>query len=266
MSDEALAPDAGVEYPSSDGRPVAETPLHFERLSDARHALTQRFKSRLDVYVGPNMLVYDRQGDPTRSLSPDLFVAFGVEERERDVYKLWEDPAPAFVLELTSKSTHREDERKKARYSRWGGGGVLPLRPPGRVRQAAAPGLRAYRGRSATAPWPPTVLPNGKPGFASRTLGLGLWLDGSVLRFYDPETGQNLLTPMEVEADLREAEAGLRESLAGRWESLAGRWQAEAVGWESLAGRWQAEAKRVPDRSRAGRGEVARVRGEAAPA
>ena len=242
MSDEALAPDAGVEYPSSDGRPVAETPLHFERLSDARHALTQRFKSRLDVYVGPNMLVYDRQGDPTRSLSPDLFVAFGVEERERDVYKLWEDPSPTFVLELTSKSTRGEDECKKARYSRWGVAEYFLYDPRAEYVKPPLQGFEltggVYRAMATD------VLPNGKAGFASGTLGLGLWLDGLVLRFYDPETGQNLLTPMEVEADLREAEAGLRESLAGRWESLAGRWQAEAVGWESLAGRWQAEAKR----------------------
>ena len=210
MSDEALALDAGVEYPASDGRPVAETPLHHARLADARHALTQRFESRPGVYIGPNMLVYDRQGDPTQSLSPDLFVAFGVEERERDVYKLWEDPAPAFVLELTSKSTHGEDERKKARYSRWGVAEYFLYDPRAEYVKPPLQGFEltggVYRAMATD------VLPNGKAGFASRTLGLGLWLDGLVLRFYDPEAGRNLPTPMEAEAGWQEAEAKWRES------------------------------------------------------
>ena len=214
MSDEALALDAVVEYPTSDGRPVAETPLHYWRLSDAANALAERFESRPHVYVAANMLVYDRQGDPTSSLSPDLFVAFDVEDRERDVYKLWEDAAPSFVLELTSKSTHREDDAKKARYSRWGVAEYFLydpraeyVKPPLQGFELAGGGYRAM----ATA-----VLPNGKPGFASGTLGLGLWLDGSVLRFYDPETGRNLLTPMEAETARREFETRWRESEARR--------------------------------------------------
>ena len=32
---EAPVVDASVEYPTSDGRPVAETPLHYSRLADA---------------------------------------------------------------------------------------------------------------------------------------------------------------------------------------------------------------------------------------
>lgn len=40
--------------------------------------------------------------------------------------------------------------------------------------------------------------------------------DGSVLRFFNPETGRNLLTPTEVEAGLREAEAKWREDGTGR--------------------------------------------------
>ena len=226
MSDEALALDAGVEYPASDGRPVAETPLHHARLADARHALTQRFKSRPGVYVGPNMLVYDRQGDPTQSLSPDLFVAFGVEERERDVYKLWEDPAPAFVLELTSKSTHGEDERKKARYSRWGVAEYFLYDPRAEYVKPPLQGFEltggVYRAMATD------VLPNGKAGFASRTLGLGLWLDGLVLRFYDPETGRNLPTPMEAEAGWQEAEAGRQEAEAKWRESETRRRELEA--------------------------------------
>ena len=80
---EAPAFDADIEYPTSDGRPVAETPLHYRRLADAAHALTTLFDSQASVYVGVNMLVYDEPGNPKRHLSPDIFIAFGVEDRYR---------------------------------------------------------------------------------------------------------------------------------------------------------------------------------------
>ena len=241
MIDEALALDAGVEYPASDGRPVAETPLHYQRLADARHALATRFESRPGVYIGANMLVYDRQGDPTRSLSPDLFVAFGVEDRDRDVYKLWEDASPAFVLELTSKSTHAEDERKKARYSRWGVAEYFLYDPRAEYVKPPLQGFElaggSYRAMATG------VLPNGKAGFASRTLGLGLWLDGYVLRFYDPETGLNLLTTMEAETDRRKAHADRDKAEAKSRKAEADREEAEAKSRKAEADRDKAEAK-----------------------
>ena len=185
---EALTFDAGVEYPTRDGRPVAETPLHYRRLADAAHALTMRFESHPGAYVGVNMLVYDERGNPRRHLSPDVFVAFDVADREREIYKLWEDECPAFVLEVTSKTTRREDRRKKSRYARWGVPEYFLHDPRGEYIKPALKGFElsgtGYR-KMATA-----VLPNGKAGFPSKTLGLGLWLDGSVLRFYDPETAE----------------------------------------------------------------------------
>ena len=217
---EALVADANVEYPTSDGRPVAETPLHYRRLADASHALGMRYESQPGAYVGVNMLVYDQPGNPTRHLSPDLFVAFGVEgrEREREIYKLWEDAAPSFVLEVTSKTTHGEDERKQARYARWGVGEYFLYDPRAEYVKPPLQGFRlegrAYRAMATG------ILGNGKRGFASEALGLGLWLDGAVLRFHDPETGRNLLTPREVERLKAESDA--------RAEAEAARADAEA--------------------------------------
>lgn len=86
-----LAVDDGIEYPTRDGRPVAETPVHYWYLFDVAHALFAHYETRPGVYVGVNMMVYDERGNPRRFLSPDIFVAFGVADRERDIYKLWED-------------------------------------------------------------------------------------------------------------------------------------------------------------------------------
>ena len=241
---EALVDDAGVEYPTSDGRPVAETPLHYRRLADAAHVLGRRFGPRPDAYVGANMLVYDEPGNPARHLSPDLFVAFGVEDREREIYKLWEDEAPSFVLELTSKSTHREDERKKARYASWGVDEYVLYDPRG---EYAKPPLQGFRrtGRGYRAV-PTGILANGRPGFASDVLGLGLWLDGDglVLRFHDPATGRDLPTPGE-EAARADAEAGRADAEAARADAQTARADAQTARAHGEAGRADAEAGRA---------------------
>ena len=214
---EAPVADASVEYPTSDGRPVAETPLHYRRLEEAWHALGMRFESQPGAYVGVNMLVYDEPGNPRRHLSPDLFVAFGVEDREREIYKLWEENAPSFVLEVTSKTTSGEDEQKKVRYARWGVDEYFLYDPRGEYVKPPLQGFgrsdRTYR------PMATDILGNGKPGFVSEALGLGLWLDGSVLRFHDPETGRNLSTPREAEAKAA-AEAALRHRLEAQLAEL----------------------------------------------
>lgn len=209
---EAQALDDGVEYPTSDGRPVAETPLHYRRLADAAHALNMRFESHPGSYVGVNMLVYDQRGNPTRHLSPDIFVSFGVADREpeREIYKLWEDPSPAFVLEMTSKTTRHEDRRKKARYARWGVAEYFLYDPRGEYTKPPLKGF-ALSGSGYRA-MEPEILSNGNLGFPSKTLGVGLWLNGSVLRFYDPGTARDLPTPKETE--VRAAAAEMRAAAA----------------------------------------------------
>lgn len=204
---EALAFDDGIEYPARDGRPVAETPLHYKRLADAAHALFTHYETRPGVYVGVNMMVYDERGNPRRFLSPDIFVAFGVADRERDIYKIWEERAPSFVLEMTSKSTLKEDERKMARYARWGVAEHFVYDPR---REYVDPPLRAFElVRGAYRPKRTVALGNGERGIPSRTLGLDLWLDDSVLRFYDRATEANLLTPREerLRAEVARSEA-----------------------------------------------------------
>ncbi len=212
MSEVLRVDSRAVEFPTSDGRPVAETPLHYRRLSDLAYCLTTFFKRRSDAYVGVNMLAYDDPQEPRRHLSPDIFVAFGglsEEEREREIYKLWEEPSPAFVLEVTSKSTRREDERKKARYAKWGVAEYFMYDPRGEYLVPALQGFELSRGdyRSMRE----RALPNGERGLRSSRLNLDLWLDGSTLRLYDPGAGRNLLTPEETARRLAAAETELSE-------------------------------------------------------
>ena len=210
----AVEPDA-VEYPTSDGRPVAETDLHFLRLTDAAYGIRKFMAGREDVYVGSNLLVYDERGNPRSHLSPDIFVAFGVEAGPRDLFKIWEEKPPAFTLELTSASTRREDERtKRRRYAQWGVAEYFLYDPRAEWLKPSLQGLelngKRYRAMRES------VLANGARGFHSETLGLDLWLDGRVLRLYDPVAGENLPTPEEEAAARHTAEERAREEAAAR--------------------------------------------------
>ena len=66
-----------VEYPSSDGKPMAETDLHREEMMYVIGALGEHFRSEPDVYVSGNLLLYFVEGDPSRSVSPDALVTRG---------------------------------------------------------------------------------------------------------------------------------------------------------------------------------------------
>ena len=185
---------------------MAETDLHYLRLAGVAYGLRKFLGDRDDVYVGSNLLVFDEPGNPRRHLSPDVFVAFGVASGSRDLYKIWEEKPPAFVLEITSKSTRHEDERtKRRRYAKWGVTEYFLYDPRDEWVKPPLTGLKLHDGRYRR--MQECLLPNGRRGFQSHTLGLYLWLDAAVLRLYDPSTGRDLPTPEEEGAARHLAEA-----------------------------------------------------------
>ena len=113
---------AEVEYPSGDGQPMAENDWQLLAIIDAVSALKLYFAPRPDVYVSGDLFIYYEEGNPKARVAPDVFVAFGVPGHKRQVYKLWEEGVvPAFVMEVASVSTWREDDGRKARlYERLG--------------------------------------------------------------------------------------------------------------------------------------------------
>ena len=76
-------------YPESDGLPMGETETHRDEIAYLIEALKRRFIDQSDVYVGGNLFLYYRQGDPTAVLCPDIMVIQGCPSAERDIYKLW---------------------------------------------------------------------------------------------------------------------------------------------------------------------------------
>jgi Uma2 family endonuclease len=218
---EAVPDPSVVEYPTSDGKPIAETDLHFDRMTYAAHALKVRYADTPDVYVGANMLVYDEPNNPRRHLAPDVFVVFGVPNRRRDLLKIWQEKPPSFVLEVTSKSTRNEDMRtKRKRYAAWGVDEYFLYDPRAEYLSPPLQGFALREG--AYVPMAMTRFPNGRRGYASVMLGIHLSLRGSELRLFDPATGRDLRTYEESERAVEEAEAEVTE-LRARIRDLTGR-------------------------------------------
>lgn len=196
-----------IEYPESDGLPMTESDQTRDYLVYATKVLSLWFEQRSDVYVSGNLFIYYEQGDPEAVVAPDTFVVFGVENRQRRTYKLWEEGrAPNFVLEITSKTTRSKDQGpKKGIYAFLGIEEYYQYDPTGDYLTPALQGLRLVEGNyvavaTATQPDGTIVLP-------SPVLGLELHLRGQALRFYNPVAQTYLLTHEEEAAARRTAEA-----------------------------------------------------------
>ena len=202
-----LSQASPVEYPESDGKPMAETEVHLRVMYDVLTSLWDRYGSRADVYVGGNLMMYYVENSPNISVSPDVFVAFGPSrEPRRRVWKTWEEGKFAdFVLEVTSESTRGEDERRKRDiYRRLGVTEYWQFDPTGDYLNPRLKGRR-LNARRAYRPIPLTTEVDGALRGESKVLALHLYLDSEgCLRLYDPATGEFLPTHNDTRHELAE--------------------------------------------------------------
>ena len=194
MRDPAHAEPTGpIDYPESDGEPMAETDLHRDEMVALIEGLKGRYESRSDVYVAGNLFFYYEEGVPSAVFAPDVMVVFGVEKKQRRTYKLWEEKrAPAFVLEVSSRKTSTEDEgNKMVLCRRLGVREYFLFDPEGDYLE---PRLQAY-GLVEDRYRP--IRPERDGSLASETLGLRFHIEGQSLRAVDAATGEPLLRPEE---------------------------------------------------------------------
>ncbi len=211
--------DPSIEYPSSDGEPMAETELQYIPLTNTVSILRNRFRDRTDVYIIGDMLVYYRMNDNTVSVAPDVFAAFGVTgNHPRDSWLVWrEGKAPDFVMEIASQGTWRRDVGEK--HNIYAGMGVTEywrFDPTGECFTPALVGEQLVNGQYQ--PLPVVVDDSGTLRGHSAVLELDFHVkDDLELRIYDPVSGERLLNHRESEEARLIAEAEiqrLREELS----------------------------------------------------
>ena len=205
---ENIAAAPTLVYPESDGKPMAEMPKHQQVMIDCMDIIRRHFREVPDVYIGGNMLLYYEEGNPRKSISPDVFMVRGVPKKELRVYKTWEQPPTLdFVLEVASSSTFEKDFTvKKEIYAE-----ILCVKEyyiydPYHEIEPAFIGFRLVDADYEEIDFVEGRLP-------SEGLGLELGEYEEALRLYDPTTGTWLDTSRE-RADKAEAElAAVRAEL-----------------------------------------------------
>jgi len=101
----------GVYYPSSDGKPMAETDFHVLAIRLLLDALEDVFATRNDVYVAGNVNWFWERGNPRRRRAPDVMVVCGVEKGPRRSLRSWREwgAVPAACFEMASERTWKKN-------------------------------------------------------------------------------------------------------------------------------------------------------------
>ena len=227
-----------VEYPSEDGIPMAASHEQALWMIACFRVLLHWFRARVDVFVGIDMLVYYVRGNNGVSVVPDVFVSFGMPQRNLPNYKVWEEGKPPDVVwEFGPPSSIKGDAReKKGKFCRMGVREYWLVDPDGEHNDRRVQGFELVNGNYVELPWEEGS--DESVTVWSPVLQLEQRFTEGRLRFWDRKTGKYLELP-EEEAESRAD----REALARR-ESDQAREQAESRA-ES-----EAQARKVEMRKR----------------
>lgn len=119
MSAITTPPEPDIDYPDSDGMPMAQNTLQYEWIVTLKGNLDLLFADRPDVFVAGDNLVYPVRGNNTIRQAPDVYVALGRPKGYRGSYKVWEEGGlfPQVVFEVWSPGNRAgEMTRKRAFY------------------------------------------------------------------------------------------------------------------------------------------------------
>jgi len=208
------------DLPASSREPVAEAQEQTLQKLAALEALRWHFHDDPQMYVMANMFVYfwNKYGALVKE-APDIFAVRGVSKARRRVYYVeQEGKAPDLIIEFISKKTKSDDLRSKPKTYAWlGVSEYFAFAPSGNYLKPRLIGFNLVDKEYVP-------MDASRPRLHSEVLGLDLAAEGACLRFYDPRTGEKLLTYEEAQSKLQrevaarqaaEAEATrLREELS----------------------------------------------------
>ncbi|HVL12116.1 MAG TPA: Uma2 family endonuclease [Gemmata sp.] len=180
------------DYPTSDGKPMAETDIHRDLMLELIETLKWWFRDEPSTYVSGNLLIFYEKGDKRKHVSPDVFVVPKVGNHRRDNYLLWDERPLELVIELTSKTTMIEDieEKYNLYVEKLSVKEYFLFDPKQEYLKPSFQGYRKASGRFVA------IKPVGER-LPSKVLGLHLERDGDQLRLWNPATGERVPTPAE---------------------------------------------------------------------
>ena len=235
-------------YPDTDGKPMAVSDLHRRILMRTLQVLDAHFEESPEVYVSGDMLMYYVEGDPRKSVAPDVLVTFGLGKKLRRTYKVWEEgKVPDFAMEFSSKNTYRDDlGRKLELYGLLGIQDYFLYDAEGLYLPSALMGFELVDDVYV----PISAGPTG--GLRSSALGLDFHVDNVGLGIYNPVADEWLQTPAESALSLAEQEAIRAETAEARAETAktrAEQAEARAEQAESEVEKLREQIARLQDRT-----------------
>ncbi len=193
-------------YPESDGKPMADTDLHLYWIKRIQDMIETYFSQNPEVYISGNIMMYDIEGPMRTAVSPDILVAFGLGQKFRRTYKVWEEGKPPdFVMEFSSKRTYRNDlDEKMALYARMNIPDYFLYDPDRRHLPSPLMGFRLVAGTYVE------IAPDSDGGIRSEILDLNFHLTEDGLTLYNPRAQEWLKTRAEkAEAEVERLQAEL---------------------------------------------------------
>ncbi len=197
-------------YPESDGKPMADTDLHLYWIKRVQDMIETYLSQNPEAYISGNIMMYDIEGPMRTAISPDILVAFGLGQKFRRTYKVWEEGKPPdFVMEFSSKRTYRNDlDEKMAHYARMRIPEYFLYDPDRRYLPSPLMGFRLVADTYVE------IATDVDGGIRSEVLALSFHLMEDGLALYDPLSERWLKTRAEKEAERAEKEAERAEKEA----------------------------------------------------
>ena len=203
--------DALDLYPEADGRPMEAGDFQRNQMVWILRALKAHFSQDPTVYVSGNIFMYYMQGFPKKSIVPDVLVSYGVGQKLRRSYRVWEEgKVPDFVMELSSKRTYQCDLNYKMDiYASLKIQNYFLFDVEEPYLPLPLMGFELIDGNYVVAP------PGERGGFYSSALGLDFHLRDEGLGIYDPVTREWVKTREEAaKARIEAAKARIEQAKA----------------------------------------------------
>jgi Uma2 family endonuclease len=218
-----------IDYPESDGKPMAENRLQFQWIVTIKEGLARAFAARPDVFVAGDLLWYPVEGRPDICAAPDAMVAIGRPQGYRGCYKQWEEEGigPQVVFEVLSPNNRFGEMFRKLKFYEAHGVDEYYLYDPDHIL------LDGWRRAGDVLQQIPQLN-----GWVSPTLGIRFDLSGSELTIFGPD-GRPFLSYPDLAAE-NDRLASERDAERQRSEQIASERDAERQRSEKLAAQLRA--------------------------